>query len=90
MLEDKKEIEGFRSSLFAIKIGGLVLDKFNKEMSKKKFTYKDYQELQDNYEKILEQALKSQREEFEKMIDEVCRKGCPDIANLKTRLKGAK
>jgi hypothetical protein len=71
---NKEEKASLYSSLLLIKIGNEVLNQFDKEMSKRKFTYKDFQQLQNDYEKVVEEEvnkgkaqgiLSAQKEEIE-------------------------
>ena len=45
-------------SVTALRIGKLVLERFEEEMNKKSFTYQDFKKLQNDYEKILLELLK--------------------------------
>ena len=67
-------------NITALKVGRIMINKFNDEMSKKKFSYQDFQELQNDYEKILANLLNSaynqgkndvSYEEFKKWLDSV-------------------
>jgi len=75
----KEERASPYASLLAIKVGNEVLKEFDKEMSKRKFTYKDFQELQDNYEKVVDDEVLKAKQQGIKLGQEKAIKDVLDI-----------